>query len=70
MNLPKQSRPVIRDVSRDPISARVEAAQPSFISICLAACRRMPLLGDRIACENNCHRGRPPEYPPQDGWFN
>ena len=27
MNLPKQSRPVIRDVSRDPIRARVEGAQ-------------------------------------------
>jgi hypothetical protein len=27
MNLPKQSRPVIRDVSRDPIRALVEGAQ-------------------------------------------
>jgi hypothetical protein len=26
MNLPKQSRPVIRDVSRDPIRARVEGS--------------------------------------------
>jgi hypothetical protein len=27
MNLPKQSRPVIRDVTRDPIRIRVEGAQ-------------------------------------------
>jgi hypothetical protein len=27
MNLPKQSRPVIREVSRDPIRTRVEGAQ-------------------------------------------
>jgi len=27
MNLPKQSRPVIRDVSREPIRAHVEGAQ-------------------------------------------
>jgi len=26
MNLPKQSRPVIRDVSKNPIKARVQAA--------------------------------------------
>jgi hypothetical protein len=28
MNLPKQSRPVIRDVSRDPIRARVGRSAP------------------------------------------
>jgi len=27
MNLPKQSRPVVRDVSRDPISARVKGSR-------------------------------------------
>jgi hypothetical protein len=67
MNLPKQSRPVIRDVSRDPIKARVEGAQPPFLSICLAACRRMPARL-YVTCEMGCHAGRPPEYPPQDGW--
>jgi hypothetical protein len=44
MNLPKQSRPVIRDVSRDPIRARVEGAQPvigghrTLLAQCLQFC--------------------------------
>jgi len=59
MNLPKQSRPVIREVSRDPIRARVEGAQtPCEIYCaneqppgsnawhqCVARCRRLG--GDR-----------------------
>jgi hypothetical protein len=60
MNLPKQSRPVIRDVSRDPIWARVRAAQPpSNISICLQWCRVM-CPRNYAGCEMSCHGGHGP----------
>jgi hypothetical protein len=54
MNLPKQSRPVMRDVSRGPIRAQVEGAQ---LDTCLWACRRTyPQPGeDRNICEGLCH---------------
>ncbi len=37
MNLPKQSRPVIRDVSRDPTKVRVEGSSITC-DLCHAAC--------------------------------
>jgi hypothetical protein len=55
MNLPKQSRPVIRDVSREPIRARVEGAQPTVgdcLRWCAANCRR-----NYAGCEMQCHAG-------------
>jgi hypothetical protein len=39
MNLPKQCRPVIRDVSRDSVGARVEGANGR--DDCLSGCRRL-----------------------------
>lgn len=60
MNLPKQSRPVIRDVSRAPIIARVEGAQPwigehrnPLLIQCLQFCRNYPHLGQ--FCIDNCY---------------
>jgi hypothetical protein len=58
MNLPKQSRPVIRDVSRDPIRPRVEGAQPPpnpLLAQCLAFCQRMAPGYPREFCTTNCY---------------
>jgi hypothetical protein len=53
MNLPKQSRPVIRDVSRDPIRPRVEGAQ-------IIGGHRNPLLAQ---CLEWClHSGYDPQF--------
>ena len=51
MNLPKQSRPVIRDVSRDPIGARVRGADG--LSDCVHGCRVLPA-AKQNACINMC----------------
>jgi hypothetical protein len=57
MNLPKQSRPVIREVSRDPIGARVEGAQlMACLNWCAANCNPHQYAG----CEMRCHGGLPP----------
>jgi hypothetical protein len=58
MNLPKQSRPVIRDVSRGPIRARVEGAQPEpnpWLGPCLEFCNRMAEGYPREFCIRNCY---------------
>ena len=53
MNLPKQSRPVIRDVTRDPIRARVE---PQQLERCLQLCTlRVPAGPARELCKQNCY---------------
>jgi hypothetical protein len=49
MNLPKQSRPVMRDVSRDPIRARVGGTQAPVIGG-----HRNPVLACLQWCRNNC----------------
>jgi hypothetical protein len=62
MNLPKQSRPVIRDVTGDPIRARVEGAQrdppvPQLPGLgrCLELCRtRFPPGHGQDFCIENC----------------
>jgi hypothetical protein len=62
MNLPKQSRPVIRDVSREPIRARVQGAQvdpvpnPWFLRFqaCLNRCRMLPG-PEGGACASRCY---------------
>jgi len=71
MNLPKQSRPVMRDVTRAPITAQVEGAQPSppigedpnpglRLIQCLQFCRNHPNLGQ--FCINQCYA--PPHIVP------
>jgi hypothetical protein len=63
MNLPRQSRPVIREMSRDSIRARVGGAQPpSQIAICLGWCRVM-CQRNYPACEMRCHAGLPAACP-------
>jgi hypothetical protein len=54
MNVPKQSRPVIRDVSRDPIRARVEGAQTP----CQIWCAGLEAPGSNAfnRCVNFCER--------------
>jgi hypothetical protein len=55
MNLPKQSRPVMRDVSRDPIRARVEPQQEDWLGPCLAFCHQRMAPGyPRDFCIANC----------------
>jgi hypothetical protein len=60
MNLPKQSRPVMRDVSRDPIRARVEGAQhadpwrPDPLQDCLRRCWMLPG-PEGGACASRCY---------------
>jgi hypothetical protein len=56
MNLPKQSRPVIRDVTRAPITAQIEGAQPwigghrnPLLTQCLQGCAGYQF------CENACY---------------
>jgi hypothetical protein len=51
MNLPKQSRPVIREVGRDPIRTRVEGAQPPPTP-CQRACALVEAPGS--AAFNRC----------------
>ena len=59
MNLPKQSHPVIRDVSRDPIRARVGGAQwvekAPVDPRCFENCRNLPPL-EAVACWRDCLR--------------
>jgi len=64
MNLPKQSRPVMRDVSRDPTRAQVEPGANggggwvmppiNFLANCLAGCGAGA--AQDMACVNFCHR--------------
>jgi len=62
VNLPKQSRPVIRGVSRDPARAKVKGAQPTPVGDCLrwcaANCQR-----NYAGCEMRCHAGQGPSCP-------
>jgi hypothetical protein len=59
MNLPKQARPVMRDVSRDPIGARVEGAQPEppnpWLNTCLQFCYSRPPGEFRDFCIQTCY---------------
>jgi hypothetical protein len=59
MNLPKQSRPITRDVSRDPITARVQGAQVDpvpnpWLLQCLNRCRLLPG-PEGGACASGCY---------------
>ena len=55
MNLPKQSRPVIREASRDPIRTRVEGAQ----TYCERECAKVSSPGSAKfnSCVMLCNRG-------------
>ena len=57
MNLPKQSRPITRDVTRDPIRARVEGAQGD---------PPVPQLPDLGRCLELCRTRFPPGKPGQN----
>ncbi len=49
MNLPKQSRPVMREVSGDPLKARVEASQIQCV-----ICNALPFPAN-LACKAIFH---------------
>jgi hypothetical protein len=65
MNLPKQSRPVMRDMSGAPIRARVGGLQPpDALRLCLQWCKIMcPYAGRHSACEMGCYGGLGPRCP-------
>jgi hypothetical protein len=54
MNLPKQSRPVIRDVSRDPLRARVQGSAPVTPPPPFDPCGHLPIPLNWI-CEAALH---------------
>jgi hypothetical protein len=60
MNLPKQSRPVIRGVSQDPTRALVERSQGvmACLNWCANNCQR-----NFAGCEMLCHAGEGPRCP-------
>jgi hypothetical protein len=60
MHVPKQSRPVMRGVSHDPIEAEVKGSAPVPFGVCVNRCAIQcgHLSGARLAaCEEDCLSG-------------
>jgi hypothetical protein len=55
MNLPKQSRPVMRDVSQAPLKAQVEGSQSNLCIFCRTKCDELPGVL-RVLCYEMCNQ--------------